>query len=141
MKCYIYVKKVHNNQIDDTRSLQEGTKVKKKKVLIVDDEENIVELIKFNLQKNGYETIEAYNGKEALNLVENEKPDLLILDWMLPEVDGLEVCKKVKNIDKTISVIMLTAKDEEIDKILGLEIGFQLENYQQESKQYLEEMM
>ena len=97
--------------------------MKKKKVLIVDDEENIVELIKFNLQKNGYDTIEAYNGKDALNYVEAEKPDLLILDWMLPEVDGLEVCKKVKNIDKTISVIMLTAKDEEIDKILGLEIG------------------
>ena len=97
--------------------------MKKKKVLIVDDEENIVELIKFNLQKNGYETIEAYNGKDALNLNETEKPDLIILDWMLPEVDGLEVCKKVKNINKTISVIMLTAKDEEIDKILGLEIG------------------
>lgn len=95
----------------------------RKKVLIVDDEENIVELIKFNLQKNGYDTIEAYNGNDALNCVNTEKTDILILDWMLPEVDGLEVCKRVKSMDKTISIIMLTAKDEEIDKILGLEIG------------------
>lgn len=96
-----------------------------KKVLIVDDEEHIRELIKFNLEKNGYKTITASTGKEGLEIAKERQVDLIILDLMLPEVDGFEVCKEIRK-EHTISsipIIMLTAKGEEIDKILGLELG------------------
>ncbi|MBI2251462.1 MAG: response regulator transcription factor [Armatimonadetes bacterium] len=94
----------------------------KEKILVVDDEKNIVELVKFNLEKEGYEVICAYDGFEALNLVKKEKPDLVILDIMLPGQGGLEVCRTIRK-DTKIPIIMATAKGEEIDKILGLELG------------------
>ena len=95
------------------------------KILIVDDEANIRELIKFNLGKAGYQTVEAIDGHEAVALVKNEQPDLLVLDLMLPGIDGLEVCRLLKSNKKTagIPIIMLTARSEEVDKIIGLELG------------------
>ncbi len=95
------------------------------KVLVVDDEHHIVELIKFNLESNGYEVVTAFDGEEAIKVAESEKPNLLILDLMLPKLDGIEVCRRLKrNTDTSnISIIMLTAKSDESDKIVGLEIG------------------
>lgn len=92
------------------------------KILVVDDEKNISDIIKFNLKKDGYETLTAYDGEEALKLVDAENPDLIILDLMLPKIDGLEVCKQVKE-RNNIPIIMLTAKDSELDKVVGLEVG------------------
>lgn len=95
------------------------------KILIVDDEEHIRELISFNLKNNGYEVITADNGNDAVKLVEDENIKLVILDLMLPGIDGYEVCKKIRYSPKTsdILILMLTAKSEELDKILGLELG------------------
>lgn len=95
------------------------------KVLIIDDEEHIVELIKYNLEASGYTTLEAFNGVDGLKAAKQELPDLVLLDLMLPGIDGLEVCKRLRSDDKlkNIPIIMLTAKSEEIDKILGLELG------------------
>lgn len=95
------------------------------KVLIIDDEEHIIELIRYNLTAAGYKTLEAVNGIEGLRLAREEDPDLVILDLMLPGMDGLEVCKRLRAEDRTrhLPIIMLTAKSEEIDKILGLELG------------------
>ncbi|WP_026895205.1 winged helix-turn-helix domain-containing protein [Clostridiisalibacter paucivorans] len=95
------------------------------RILVVDDEEHIVELIKFNLEKNGYKVLVAYDGEEALKKAEKEIPNLIVLDLMLPVIDGIDVCKKLKMSEKTldIPIIMLTAKGEETDKILGLEMG------------------
>lgn len=95
------------------------------KVLIIDDEEHIVELIRYNLEASGYVTVEAYNGIDGLKLARQEMPDLVLLDLMLPGIDGLEVCKRLRGDEKlkNIPIIMLTAKSEEIDKILGLELG------------------
>ncbi|MBR0575558.1 response regulator transcription factor [Proteiniclasticum sp. BAD-10] len=97
----------------------------KDKVLIIDDEEHIVELIKYNLESNGFDTVEAYNGMDGIRLAKAEKPSLILLDLMLPIMDGLDVCKNLRRDEDTrsIPVIMLTAKSEEIDKILGLELG------------------
>lgn len=97
----------------------------KEKILIVDDEKDIVKMLDYNLKKEGFRTISCYNGEEALSLVAREHPDLIILDLMLPEVDGLEVCKALKKDSSTsaIPIIMLTAKTQEADKILGLELG------------------
>ncbi len=99
--------------------------MKKDRVLIIDDEEHIVELIRYNLENEGYATLIAYNGKEGLTLAENEKPSLILLDVMLPEMNGLKVCKKLRENEETknIPIIMLTAKSEEVDKIVGLELG------------------
>ncbi|NLB18289.1 MAG: response regulator transcription factor [Syntrophomonadaceae bacterium] len=95
------------------------------KVLVVDDEANIVELIKFNLEKNGFTVIAAYDGLDAINLVEQTDPDLVILDIMIPAMDGLEVCRLMKQSvrHRNLPIIMLTAKGEEIDTVLGLEMG------------------
>lgn len=95
------------------------------KVAVIEDEEHIVELLKFNLENNGYEVVSAMNGKAGLELVKNEKPHLVLLDLMIPLMDGIEVCKNLKLDDDTkeIPVIMLTAKSSETDKVLGLEIG------------------
>ncbi|MTI70769.1 MAG: response regulator transcription factor [Firmicutes bacterium] len=95
------------------------------KILVVDDEEHIVELIKFNLENGGYEVVIAYDGNEAVEKAIKEKPNLVILDLMLPGIDGIEVCRKIKMNDDTkdTPIIMLTAKGEETDKVLGLEIG------------------
>ncbi|PKM81648.1 MAG: DNA-binding response regulator [Firmicutes bacterium HGW-Firmicutes-14] len=94
-------------------------------ILVVDDESHIVELVRFNLEKGGYRVIEANDGISACNLAKQEKPDLIILDVMLPGMDGLEVCRMIQKDAETsdIPIIMLTARSEEIDKILGLEIG------------------
>ena len=94
------------------------------KILIVDDEKNIRDLLKFNLESEGYEIIEAKDGKEALSKVK-ENIDLVVLDLMLPEVDGLNVCKKIRNDEEIgdLPIIMLTAKSEDIDRIIGLELG------------------
>ncbi|MDQ2087501.1 response regulator YycF [Herbivorax sp. ANBcel31] len=92
------------------------------KILIVDDEKNIVDILKFNLTKEGFSTMEAYNGEEAVEKALNENPDLILLDIMLPKIDGFTVCRKLR---ETIStpIIMITAKEEEVDKVLGLELG------------------
>ncbi len=97
----------------------------KEKILIVDDEKDIVRMLNYNLKKEGYRTIEAYDGEDALDLAAREHPDLIILDLMLPGVDGLEVCKQLKKESKTatIPIIMLTAKTQETDKVVGLELG------------------
>lgn len=93
-----------------------------KKILVVDDEKPISDIIKFNLEKEGYEVVTAYDGEEALEKVESESPDLIILDLMLPKIDGLEVAKRVRA-KHTMPIIMVTAKDSELDKVLGLELG------------------
>ncbi|MDD2201953.1 MAG: response regulator transcription factor [Firmicutes bacterium] len=93
-----------------------------RKVLVVDDEASIVELIRFNLEKEGYEVVEAYDGVEALRVVRAESPDLIILDLMLPGIDGIEVCQAVRR-ESSVPIIMLTAKGEEFDKVLGLSVG------------------
>ncbi len=93
------------------------------KVLVVDDEESILTLIKYNLEKAGLRAITAENGERALEIIKEENPDLIILDIMLPGIDGVEICKRLRKEDYHIPILMLTAKDEEIDKILGLEIG------------------
>ena len=97
----------------------------REKILIVDDEEHIVELLDFNLKNAGYETFIATDGIKAINIAKEEKPNLVLLDLMLPGIDGLEVCKEIKKDKdmKNTSIIMLTAKGEELDKILGLELG------------------
>ena len=94
----------------------------KKTILIVDDEKPIVDILIYNLQKEGYNTIEAYDGETAIEMAFEQKPDLILLDIMLPKVDGLTVCKRIRN-SMNIPIIMISAKDEEIDKILGLELG------------------
>ena len=93
-----------------------------KTILIVDDEQPIVDILVHNLVKEGYKTIEANDGITAVNMALEKRPDLILLDIMLPKMDGLSVCKKIKNV-YNVPILMLTAKDEEIDKILGLELG------------------
>jgi two-component system, OmpR family, response regulator VicR len=93
-----------------------------KKILIVDDERNIVDILKFNLKKEGFTTIEAYDGEEALEMGLNQKPDLILLDVMLPKMDGFTVCRKLRE-RISVPILMLTAKEEEVDKVLGLELG------------------
>ncbi len=93
-----------------------------KKILVVDDEKPIADILKFNLQKEGYDVYCAYDGEEALNKVEEVRPDLILLDIMLPQRDGMEVCREVRK-KYEMPIIMLTAKDSEIDKVLGLELG------------------
>ena len=96
-----------------------------KRILIVDDEMHIRELIKFNLEKDGFKTLQASNGKEAIELAKERQADLIILDLMIPIMDGFEVCKEIRkdSIIGNTPIIMLTARSEEIDKIGGLEIG------------------
>ncbi len=93
-----------------------------RKILVVDDERSIAEIIKYSLEKEGFQVVLAFNGIEALEKVSEEKPDLIILDIMLPHKDGLQVCKEVRAAND-IPIIMLTAKETEIDKIVGLELG------------------
>jgi two-component system, OmpR family, alkaline phosphatase synthesis response regulator PhoP len=95
------------------------------KILVVDDEENILELIRFNLENSGYKILTANNGNDAIKLVKSEEPQLVLLDLMLPGMDGYEVCKEIRkdNAVSTTPIIMITAKGEELDKILGLELG------------------
>lgn len=93
-----------------------------KRVLVVDDEKPIADILQFNLEKEGYEVVCAYDGEEALEKVEEQKFDLVLLDIMLPNKDGMEVCREIRK-KYEMPIIMLTAKDSEIDKVLGLELG------------------
>lgn len=92
-------------------------------VLIVDDEKSIVDILKFNLEKSEFNTICAYDGKEALKLARELNPDLILLDVMLPYMDGFEVCKALRAEGSNIPIIMITAREQETDKVLGLELG------------------
>ncbi|MBB6214531.1 two-component system response regulator VicR [Anaerosolibacter carboniphilus] len=94
----------------------------KRKVLVVDDEKPISDILKFNLEKEGYEVGVAYDGEEAVRKVYQFEPDLILLDIMLPKLDGFQVCKKIRESMNT-PILMLTAKEEEVDKVLGLELG------------------
>ncbi|MBW7475658.1 response regulator transcription factor [Paenibacillus oenotherae] len=92
------------------------------KILVVDDEQPIADILKFNLEKEGYQVICAFDGGEAVRLAFEENPDLILLDLMLPVKDGMDVCREVRSRLQT-PIIMLTAKDTELDKVLGLELG------------------
>ena len=94
----------------------------KKNILIVDDEKPIVDILMYNLDKEGYNLLEANDGETAVEIALNKKPDLILLDVMLPKMDGLSVCRKIKN-SLNVPILMLSAKGEEVDKILGLELG------------------
>ncbi len=91
-------------------------------VLVIDDEQPIVEILKFNLVKEGYSVLEAYDGAQGLELALSKNPDLILLDVMLPKMDGFEVCRKIRE-KSSVPIIMLTAREEEVDKVLGLELG------------------
>ncbi|MBM4067112.1 MAG: response regulator [Planctomycetes bacterium] len=95
------------------------------KILVVDDEQDLVKLIRYHLEKEGYKVISAYNGEDALFLSRKERPELILLDLMLPGIDGLEVCKKLKSDPEmaAIAIVMLTAKGEEVDITVGLKLG------------------
>ena len=94
----------------------------KKKILVVEDEKAISDILVFNLQREGYNTLAAYDGAEGLRCALEEAPDLILLDVMLPEMDGFEVCRRVRA-EKDTPIIMLTAREEETDKVMGLELG------------------
>jgi len=92
------------------------------RILVIEDEKDIVRLLKYNLEKEGYTAIVAHDGEAGLDLARKEKPDLIILDLMLPKKDGMDVCREIRK-DSSVPIIMLTAKREELDRILGLELG------------------
>ncbi len=112
-------------EITSLKAEKSGVVKIKQKVLIVDDEDNIRMLVKFNLEKAGYEAFEAENGNKAIEMAMNLTPDIIILDLMLPGIDGLEVCRNLKRNPRTaaLPIIMLTAKSDEIDRVIGLELG------------------
>lgn len=91
-------------------------------ILVVDDEQPIVEILKFNLEKEGFRVLTANDGEAALHLARTSNPDLILLDIMLPKMDGFDVCKKVRE-QSNVPIVMITARDEEVDKVLGLELG------------------
>ena len=95
----------------------------KKTVLIVEDEKNIVDILRFNLQREGYETLEAYDGEAGLRMALEKNPDIILLDVMLPKMIGFDVCRRLRESGNNVPVIILTAREEEADKVLGLEIG------------------
>ena len=94
-----------------------------KRILIVEDEQNIIDILAFNLQREGYETIEAMDGALGLAAALKHDPDLILLDLMLPGMDGFEVCRRLREQGRSTPIIMLTAREEETDKVLGLELG------------------
>ena len=96
---------------------------RKRTVLIVEDEKTIVDILRFNLQKEGFDTLEAYDGMTGLNMIMEESPDLVLLDLMLPGLNGFEVCKQIRENGVSIPVLILTAREAENDKILGLDLG------------------
>lgn len=93
------------------------------KILVVDDEKSIVDILSFNLKREGYDTVCAYDGREGLKLARNEAPDVILLDVMLPYMDGFEVCSTLRNEGNNVPIIMITAREEETDKVFGLENG------------------
>ena len=94
-----------------------------KRILIVEDEKNIIDIVSFNLSREGYDTMEALDGKTGLQLALEQDPDLILLDLMLPEMNGFDVCRSLREQGRTTPVIMLTAREEETDKVMGLELG------------------
>ncbi|MEY8389205.1 response regulator [Oscillospiraceae bacterium 38-13] len=94
-----------------------------KTVLIVEDEKNIVDILRFNLERKGYRTLEAYDGEEGLRMARTEKPDLILLDIMLPKMIGFDVCEALRKDGDNVPILLLTAREEEDDKVRGLEIG------------------
>ena len=102
--------------------MKEDLDPNKKTILVVDDEKPIIDILVYNLKKEGYNTLEATDGEMGLNIAIEQRPDLILLDVMLPRVDGLTVCKRVKQ-TYNVPILMISAKDEEIDKIVGLELG------------------
>ena len=94
-----------------------------KTILIVEDEQNIVDILSFNLSREGYDTLEAYDGKTGLQLALEQNPDLILLDLMLPEMNGFDVCRKLREAGSSVPILMLTAREEEEDKVMGLELG------------------
>lgn len=94
-----------------------------KTILIVEDEQNIVDILSFNLSREGYDTLEAYDGPTGLQLALENDPDLILLDLMLPGINGFDVCRKIRESGSSIPILMLTAREEEADKVLGLELG------------------
>jgi two-component system, OmpR family, response regulator len=96
--------------------------MKNYKVLIAEDDKNLLDILRYNLEKEGYQVVTAQTGVQALEKTRSEKPDLLILDIMLPEIDGFEICRIIRK-EMTIPILMLTAKADEVDKIVGLELG------------------
>ncbi|NWF91295.1 MAG: response regulator [Syntrophaceae bacterium] len=119
----------------------------KKKILVVDDEPDLVETVRFPLEIEGFNVLVSYNGEDALNLARKENPDLILLDLMLPKLDGYKVCRLLKFDEKYkhIPIIMLTAKTQEKDKVLGMETGadeyvtkpFDMDELMKKVKQYL----
>ena len=97
--------------------------MKNKKILVVEDEESIRKFVKINLEREGFTVIEAETGEKALEIAETEDIDVVVLDIMLPGIDGFQVCKELRNKYSTIGIIMLTAKSQDVDKIMGLEYG------------------
>ncbi len=95
----------------------------KHKVLIVEDEKSIVDILRFNLNREGFETIEAYDGATGLVLATTENPDLILLDLMLPEMDGFEVCRSLREKGSNTPILIITAREEEKDKVFGLDLG------------------
>ena len=102
--------------------MKEDIDPNKKTILVVDDEKPIIDILVYNLKKEGYNTLEATDGEMGLNIAIEQRPDLILLDVMLPKMDGLTVCKRVKQ-TYNVPILMISAKDEEIDKIVGLELG------------------
>ena len=99
-----------------------NTSARKYRILIVDDEKRMVGFIRLNLEQDGFEVIEAFNGTDALNRLRDSLPDLILLDVMMPDIDGFEVLRTIREVSQ-VPVIMLTAKGEEDDKVKGLELG------------------
>ena len=114
-----YVKRIVSKGVD---LVEEPMEDYKKTIMIVDDEKMIINLLSHNLKKEGYNVIEAYDGVSAVDMALEQKPDLILLDIMIPRLDGLSVCKKIKNA-MNVPILMVTAKDTELDKIIGLELG------------------
>ena len=108
--------------LEDNSAKVDSAEIIRKTILVVDDEKPIVDILTYNLQKEGYATLEANDGEEAIKIATEQKPDLILLDIMLPKIDGLTVCKKLRH-TLNVPILILSAKDEEIDKILGLELG------------------
>ena len=99
-----------------------GREFNRKTILVVDDEESIVDLLVYHLKKEGYDTLEAYDGASAVDIALKEKPDLILLDVMLPKMDGISVCKRIRY-SLNVPILMISAKDTELDKVVGLEMG------------------
>lgn len=111
--------------VEGLEGLEDLVEQEKKTILVVDDEESIMDLLVYNLEKEGYHTLKAYDGLTAVEMALKERPDLILLDVMIPKLDGISVCKKIRyylNIS-TMPILMVSAKDTESDKIVGLEMG------------------